>query len=155
MGGVHWEATGGMCEYEMTLSTIGRVMITDKTIPFYDKFVDKHEQFPIWTAGSYEAVHILKGAIERAGTIETYAVLEELQQTDHYGVAGRIVFHPPGHETPHDVRWGPGYVTAVGIQWMRGEPVVVWPDGWEGINYEGTVDYKLPPWMVEYWRGRS
>jgi hypothetical protein len=25
---------------------------------------------------------------------------------------------------------------------------------WVGYRYEGTVDYKLPPWVVKYWKGK-
>jgi branched-chain amino acid transport system substrate-binding protein len=66
-----------------------------------------------------------------------------MEKTDYYAAAGRIVF-----DEKHDVKWGPGFVTAVGTQWQDGELVCVWPYGWQGITYEGTVEYKLPPWML-------
>ncbi|MCL0049241.1 ABC transporter substrate-binding protein [Dehalococcoidia bacterium] len=157
-----WEATGGKGEYEMTLNLIGRVEITEKTIPFFDRFVERFGEYPIYTAaGTYDALFILKEAIQRAGTVDSDAVVIELAKTDFVGVGGRVVFTGMDSPHPHDVIWGPGYVTGLGTQWRDGELVVVWPDGravlgdrvWEGVRYAGTVDYELPPWMVEYWKG--
>ena len=71
------------------------------------------------------------------------------QQTDVDTTAGRMVFS----ET-HDVTWGPGYVTALGVQWQDGELKAVWPppDGsWNDVVYGGTVEYQLPPWVVDHW----
>jgi branched-chain amino acid transport system substrate-binding protein len=160
----HWAATGGVTEYEMLLNfyAVG-IEITPKSRPFFDKFVERFGEYPTYTASTYDAIFILAEAIERAGTIETYPVLAELQKTEYPGTGGLITYYPPDHPRwPHDLRWGPGYVGSLGVQWRDGKLVAVWPDGqpglegiWEGIRYEGTVDYKLPPWMVEYWRGRT
>jgi branched-chain amino acid transport system substrate-binding protein len=157
-----WEATGGKTEYELLVNQIDNVVITERTIPFFNRFVDKVGEFPLYTAGTYEAIFILKEAIERAGAIDSDAVVVELQKTDFSGIAGRIVFTGRDSPYPHDVAWRPGYATGIGTQWRDGELVTVWPDGravlgdprWEGLRYEGTVDYVLPPWMVEYWKGK-
>ncbi|MCL0097017.1 ABC transporter substrate-binding protein [Dehalococcoidia bacterium] len=159
----HWEATGGKVEWELTFNFIGPVEITPKTIPFYTRFLERFGDFPYYSAGVYDSIYLLKEAIERAGTLETYAVIDELKKTDFLGVGGRVVFTGIDSPYPHDLVWGPGYITGLGIQWRDGELVVVWPDGravlgdkaWEGIRFEGTVDYKLPPWMVEFWKGRQ
>ena len=73
--------------------------------------------------------------------------MPELEKTEHVGAAGRIVF-----DKSHDVKWGPGYVTAVGSQWQNGKNMVVWPVKWQGITYEGAVPYKLPPWVIEHYK---
>jgi branched-chain amino acid transport system substrate-binding protein len=158
----HWAATGGMTEYEMLLNfhAVG-VEITPKSRPFFNKFVERFGTYPIYNAAAYDAIFVLTEAIERAGTI-AHPVITELQRTDYLGTAGRIVFYPADHPRwPHDLRWGPEYATGLGVQWRDGKLVAVWPDGkpglegiWEGIRFEGTVDYVLPPWMVEYWRER-
>lgn len=159
----HWQATNGLCNYETNSGTIGRVEITEKTVPFYDKMVEKIKQNPSYIAGdTYDAVYVLKDAIERANSLETEAVLTSLEKTDYRGVMGRINFFPKGHKWPHDLVWGPGYVTWVGTQWRDGKIMTVWPDGnarlgeagFKGFKYKGTVDYELPPWMVKYWRGK-
>lgn len=48
-------------------------------------------------APAYEAVYVLAEAIERAGTVDSDAVVEELEKTDRRGVMGRIRFHK-GHQ---------------------------------------------------------
>ena len=157
-----WEATGGKGNWETSVNFYAPVEITPKSIPFFNRFVERFGEFPIYTAGTYEAIYILKEAIERAGTLDADAVVTELKKTDYLGPGGRIVFMGRDTATPHDVTWGPGYVTAVVSQWQDGELATVWPDGraalgderWVGLRYEGSVDYVLPPWMVEYWKGK-
>jgi len=144
------EVTAGYGAYETTLNTYARVAITDETIDFFDTFVDRFDEIPIYTAGTYDALYVLKDAIERAGTLDSDDVVTALEATDLRGPAGRMVFMGRDTVTPHDVKWGPGYVTGLGVQWQDGELVCVWPNPIEalGVVYEGTVDYILPPWVV-------
>lgn len=145
------DVTGGYGAYETTLNTYGRVGITDETIDFFDTFEERFGEIPIYTAGTYDAIYVLKDAIERADSLDNDAVVTALEATDISGPAGRIVFMGSDTDTPHDVTWGPGYVTGLGVQWQDGELVTVWPNPIEalGVVYEGTVDYMLPPWVVE------
>ena len=152
-----WDATGGYGNYDTTLNTYARIEQTDKTIPFYDKFVAETGEFPTYTAGTYDALYILKDAIERAGTLDADAIVIELEKTDYIGTAGRTVFTSTEVGNPHDLMWGPGYSTGIGTQWQDGELLCVWPpvDGsWNGLVYEGTVPYKLPPWVIDYWEAK-
>jgi len=58
----------------------------------------------------------------------------------------------------HDVRWGPGYVTTIGVQWQDGALKGVWPNQWKAtpeapeITYKGIVPYKIPPWVIETYK---
>jgi branched-chain amino acid transport system substrate-binding protein len=144
---------------------LGRVKLSDKTIPFFDKFTSKYGEWPEQEAANYDGVYILKEAIERAGTLQTDAVITEIEKLDIKGVLGRLVFNPKAEwaEDPakaHQTRWGAGYVPFVGLQWQDRKFVAIWPDGrpvlgdekWVGLRYEGTVDYKLPPWVIKYWK---
>ncbi len=143
--GGFWEATGALGNYETTLNMYARVNITDQTISFVDKFTDRIGGPPTYNAGTYEALYVLKTAIENAGTLDSDAIVTELEQTDRTGTAGRIVF-----TENHDLTWGPGYVTAIGVQWLDGDMRAVWPPPggeWQDVAYEGTVEYLLPPWM--------
>ena len=164
MGGPHWKSTNGQCSYQLTNATAGAVEITPKTMPFYEAFVNRYGNLPVFNENSsYDAVFVLKDAIEKAGTLKTEAVLKALEQTDYVGVVGRIVFQPEGSKYPHQVKQGPGYMTMLGMQWRDGKQVIVWPDGlpvlgdksWAGCQYKGTEEYELPPWVVEYWKGKE
>lgn len=153
----YYPATDGFGDYDFTLNTFAQnAVITEETIPFINKFVDKYSQLPNYNADTYSALYILKGAVERAGTIDTDSVIVELEKTDYTGAAGRIVF-----DEVHDVIWGPDYVTAVGIQWQDGELLAAWPLEWKPdaenapdfvVGYEGVVPYQIPPHVLEQWR---
>lgn len=143
-----WQATQGFGNYETTISTYARVAISPETIPFYDEFVRRFGEFPAYTAGTHQAIHILKRAIEQAGTLNADAVVAALEKTDYTGPAGRIVF-----DKFHDVTWGPNYTTGLGVQWQDGQLVPVWPyPGWQGLRYEGVAPFRIPPRVMEAWR---
>jgi branched-chain amino acid transport system substrate-binding protein len=145
-----FENTSGFGNYETTLNTYARgVEFTGKTKPFMDAFIAQMGETPTYNAGTYDALYILKGAIEAAGSLNRDAIVTELEKTDYDGTAGHFAF-----DASHDVIWGPGNVTAVGVQWQNGELKGIWPpaDGsWYGVKYTGIVDYQLPPWVIEYW----
>jgi branched-chain amino acid transport system substrate-binding protein len=153
----YYPATDGFGDYDYTLNTFaGNVAITDQTIPFYERFIELYGQVPNYNADTYTAVYLLAEAVERAGTLDTDAVIVEMEQTDRIGPAGRIVF-----DETHDVIWGPGYVTAVGIQWQDGEILAAWPNEWQPdpdnapdlvVHYDGIVPYQIPPHVLEQWR---
>jgi branched-chain amino acid transport system substrate-binding protein len=145
-----WKATGGKGNYGLTINTYARVKITPKTIPFFDKYLKQFKEAPNYTAGTYDAVYMLKDAIEKAGTLDADKLVPVLEKTDMVDTAGRFVF-----TKDHDVTWGPGFVTALGTEWQDGKNVCVWPNGWKGVKYEGTVDYKLPPVMVEHYKKKK
>ena len=140
-----WDATGGYGNYETTLGTYAKgVAITEYTIPFFDAFVEQCGQTPTYNAGTYDAIYLLMEAIERAGTLDSDAVVIELEKTDRVGTSGRIVFTGNDTPEPHDVTYGPGYVTGLAIQWQDGEMKAVWPWDWNDITYEGTVQWQIP-----------
>ncbi len=145
-----WDATEGYGEYETTLNTYAAgVAITDDTLRFFNDFVDMHGETPTYNAGTYDAIYVLKEAIERADTLDADDVVVELEKTDRTGTSGRLVFMGRDTESPHDVTYGPGYVTGLAIQWQDGEMKAVWPmlgtGEWEGVTYEGIVMWQIPP----------
>ncbi len=150
------DATDGYGEYVGTINTYGEVEITEHTLEFMEKFMEKTGEVPIYTAGTYDALYILVDAIERAGTTDTDAVIEELEATEHEGAVGTLVF-----DELHDVVFGPGYVTGLGTQWVDGEQHVFWPYEWQPdpvdqpdleVTYPGTGPFNFPPWFMEYWQ---
>jgi len=163
----YWKTSGGLCEYQIIVAAVTRVATTPKTIPFFDKYVKKFGEAPLITADVYDNIYILKEAIERSDTLDNEAVVLELEKTNYVGTFGRVEFNPRGHNLPHDLKFGAKYVYYGAGQWKNGKLVAVWPDGravnpvigagpgWEEIKPEGTVELKLPPWMVKYWKSKK
>jgi branched-chain amino acid transport system substrate-binding protein len=50
-----------------------------------------------------------------------------LEATDHVGTMGRIQFYGRDNQFTHALKYGPGLVTLVAIQWQSGKQVCVWP----------------------------
>ncbi len=146
-GGKFWKTTGGKGNYVSTMNIFGRAAITPKTVPFYDEFQKRYGEIPVYSAATYDAVFILAEAIEKAGGIDANELVPKLEQTDFSAITGRLVFTPQ-----HDVTWGPGYVVGLGTQWLNGELKVFWPNGWQGLKYDGTVRLVIPPWVVKHWK---
>lgn len=145
-----WDATGGYGNYETTLNTYAKgIAVTEYTIPFFDAFMEKYGQTPTYNAGTYDAILLLAEAIERAGTLDSDAVVVELKKTDFVGTGGRITFTGKDTANPHDVVYGPGYVTGLATQWQDGEMKAVWPWDWNDITYEGTVMWQIPDRVIK------
>lgn len=77
-------------------------------------------------APSYESVYILVEAIERAGSLDPDALVEELEKTDKIGVMGRIKFDE-GHQAIYDMDPESSATGAV-FQWNSdGTRTIVFP----------------------------
>jgi branched-chain amino acid transport system substrate-binding protein len=121
-------------------------MPSDKYAPaknFYNAYKEKYGkgiQAGHGPAPSYEAVYILKEAIERAGSLDPDAIVSEIEKTDRKGVMGRIKF-----DEGHQVIYGNDPAeAAVGafFQWTDdGARKIVYP---ESIA-EGEI--VLPNWV--------
>ena len=163
------EATGGKGNYQTTLNIYAKgVAITDKTVPFYDKFVKETGQFPTYCAGTYDAILNLKGVIEEAQSLDPDVLVPYIEKTDFVGTGGRVTYYPvEGAESPkvpHDIVYGPGYLTAIATQWQDGELKCVWPKKEYGdvddygdwsFEYPGTVPYKIPQNVIAKFRGQA
>lgn len=129
---------GGKALSETTQIGFMRVPLSSVTVPFWDAFVKRFGRKPVYTAGgAYDAIRAYAEAVTRAKTTQVDAVIKELEKTSMPSTSGRIVF-----DENHDVKYGPGFVTPVMVQWQQGgERFVVWP--------KDKIDGKfiLPPWM--------
>lgn len=133
-----WRDTGGTAIGEVNLAMGSfRVALTPKSIPFYDKYVKAFGVSPDYTSGyTYDALYILKDAIERAKSTDPDALVKALEATNYVGAAGRWEFLPN-----HNAKFGPGYRQLPLVQWQKdGERKVIWP---ENIK---TGDFIYPPW---------
>jgi len=140
-----WKATDGKGAYVMAYSVKAGHFPTDK-LPGSMKFVKAHtEKYGFGPTGysdttSYVAPYILKDAIEKAGTLETEAVIKALEQVDLPGMPfGRMRFDKK-HDLVHSEDATVGTVPAT-AQWVNGKPVIVYPTG------VAAAPVELPPWM--------
>ncbi len=151
-----WKSTNGTANTISTYAVIARVKITDKTIPFWDKYVKATGEHPnIFSAYFYDNTHRLKQAIENAGSLDPDRIVPALEKLVYVGAAGTYASASMDMPGPHDVPMGPDGLLGVAIQWQEGKYKVIWPpaDGsYEGLKYEGVVPVQLPPAMVEHWK---
>lgn len=92
------------------------------------------------TGSAYEAVYVLKEAIERAGSLDGDKLVAEIEKTDRKGCTGRLRF-----DKGHQAIFGPDPNEAcliLGFQWQEpGERVVIAPAS------AATGNIQLPEWM--------
>jgi branched-chain amino acid transport system substrate-binding protein len=134
-----YRLTEGKAISQITGNLCVRAPITAQTIPFWDGFVRATGRTaPAYTAMSgYDAVHLYADAVARAGTLESDAVIAQLERSDFVGTQGRLQF-----DANHDLKVGPGLVRLPFVQWQAGgSREVVWPSAMR------TARPILPPWM--------
>jgi len=141
-----YKATEGKGEYCMA-SVVNAGNAPSKATPWTMKFVEAYqkkyglEPEGYGTSSSYMAVYTLKDAIERAGTLDSDAIVTALEKTDiKDGVYGRIKFNPKNHQIIPSVDPNEGAVGTI-FQWQAGKRIVVFPPK------IAMGEVKLPPWM--------
>ena len=140
-----WKATEGKGEYCLA-SVVNAGNAPSKATPWTMKFVEAYqkkyglEPEGYGTSSSYMAVYVLKDAIERAGSLDSDAVIAALEKTDMIGVYGRIKFNPKNHQVIPSVDPNEGAVGTI-FQWQAGKRVTVFPPK------IAVGEIKLPPWM--------
>jgi branched-chain amino acid transport system substrate-binding protein len=161
-----WKDSGGSANYLTSYDAMGRVKMSNRTIPFYDKHVKKFGSKPGWSSPFMDgAVLALKSALERAGSLDADAVVKELEKTDVIAANGRLKFLPNDSKYPHQA--DDRLRTLVSFQWRDGKmywyfpPRVKYtvPSALVEVNpqlsdlgkftYEGITDVKLPPWLLK------
>jgi branched-chain amino acid transport system substrate-binding protein len=115
---------------------------TPWTMKFYDAYTKRWKIEPegYGVSSSYMAVYALKEAIEKAGTLDTDAVVTALEKTDMMGVYGRVRFDPKTHQIIPSLDPQEGAVGTI-FQWQKGKRIVVFPPK------ISNGEILLPPWM--------
>jgi len=141
-----WSTTEGKGEY-FVVDLLNAGNAPSEATPLTMKFVTAfekeygHEPDAYGLSTSYMAVYLLKGAIERAGTLDSDAVRKALKETDTMGVYGRMRF-----TDDNEIIFAPDFDPqkgAVGtvVQWQKGKRITIFP---ESIK---VGDIVLPPWF--------
>jgi len=141
-----WAATNGGTEGVLTLNVAApNVATTPRTIPFTNEYIKAYGITPAYSAyTTYDAIYALAAAIEREGSTSPDAIVAGMEKTDMVGTQGRIAFLGRDSKYTHALRFGPGYVTGVAIQWQNGVQKCVWPLDLANAKPEFPGFVKLP-----------
>jgi len=156
-----YKATQGMGNYVMTMNTYARdVEYNELTKPFVETYIKKFGEVPTYTADTYTAImHAIVPVVEKTGTLDADKNVAALEVFDHMTPSGKASYlkDEKGRHL-HDLAWGPGFLTSLGVQWQDGKLVGVWPNKWKAaenapeITYKGIVPYKIAPWIIEKYK---
>ncbi len=145
-----WEWTDGKCEH-ISVSSYPIVVgypFTNKTLLTRDAYINRWNENPSGSAANvYDTIRfVLPDAIERAGTIDTSAVIEALEETSIETSADRNF----AFTSSHDVMFGENlndpegdYRVIIIFQWQDGKQVPVFP---QKIMEEAGATYTFPDW---------
>jgi branched-chain amino acid transport system substrate-binding protein len=156
-----WQATQKMGNYVTTMNTYARgVEYNELTKPFVDGYVKRFNETPTYTADTYAAiVYTLAPIIEKLGTFDPDKLVAAMENDVHKAPSGVVAYLKDAEGRHlHELRWGPGYLTSLGVQWQDGELRGFWPSKWKAtpeapeITYKGIVPYKIPPWVIEKYK---
>ena len=156
-----WKATQGMGNYVMTMNTYcDGVEYNDLTEAFVEGYKKQYGEVPTYTADTYSAiVYSLVPAIEKAGSLDSDKVVQAIEAGVPHKVPGGVHDYIKDEQGKplHDLKWGPGFLTSLGVQWQDGKLVGVWPNKWQPapgveITYKGVVPYKIAPWIIEKYK---
>jgi branched-chain amino acid transport system substrate-binding protein len=156
-----WQATQGHGNYTMTLNTCNEnVEVDELTRPFMEKYKQRFGEQPTYTADTYAAIRYnIVPVIEMSGTLDADRLVKVMETREFLVPSGRIGMLKDKEGRPlHDLKWGPGYMISLGVQWQDGKQVGVWPNRWKAapgapeMTYQGIVPYKVAPWIVEAYK---
>jgi branched-chain amino acid transport system substrate-binding protein len=133
-----FQRVGGKSISEIAIGSIARTPLSPITIPFLDGFKRRYGRDPVYTgSGAYDGVYAYAEAVARAKSVETGAVIKELEKTDMQSTGGRVQF-----DDSHDLKAGVGFVNMLYLQWQdKGERVIVWP------KEVRSGKFIMPPWV--------
>ena len=129
-----WQATQGMGNYVFTTNTYARgVEYNELTAPFVDTYIKKFGEVPTYNADTYAAIkYTIVPAIEKTGTLDSDKVVAFMENDVHMAPSGTVAYYKDEQGRPtHDLKWGPGFLTSLGVQWQDGELKGVWPNQWK------------------------
>ncbi|MGB7541923.1 MAG: ABC transporter substrate-binding protein [Burkholderiales bacterium] len=124
-----WQATAGKGNYVATLDTFSEVEMTPKTIPFVKAFKERYKRGPTYNAATYDAIQILKTAIEQAGALDADKLVPVIEKMEYVGAAGTDTW-----DKRHDLVWAVGKTAGIAVQWQDGQKVPFWPPQVKGMK---------------------
>jgi branched-chain amino acid transport system substrate-binding protein len=149
----YWNDTNGGCQYEVVLQSTLRTAKTTRTIPFWDAFLAKYEEEPLYTAvGSYDAMYILAEGISDAQSLNSTEIIPFLEafDTDNpYEAAGANIAFTPTHDVFLGYIGDTIYSVTLFTQWQaNGYKYAVSTGGLLYPDSLATGTLSLPPWGI-------
>lgn len=126
-----WKATEGKCvaaiSTEMKASSLPHPHLPGSK-RYFEAYKEAYGKGPIdeWAGISYMGVYVLAEAIERAGTLDSEAVVTQMERTDRPSIMGRIKFDPNSHQVIEKLDPDEG-VISMWSQWQDAKRVPVFP----------------------------
>ena len=127
-----WQATAGKGNHVATLDTYAEVEMTPKMIPFVKAFKERYKKSPTYNAGTYDAIDLIRIAVEKAGSMDADKLVPIIEKTQYVGTGAILEF-----DKSHDPVWGIGKDTGIAIQWQNGKKVPFWPPTVKGMGKFG------------------
>jgi branched-chain amino acid transport system substrate-binding protein len=104
----HWANTNGKCNGEIMLDTWAEgLQRSAKTTAFFNAFVAKTGEYPLYTAATYNAIYSLKEAIEAVSVAHGWddiadvidpanidALIQHIETSRYTGTAGTTAYYP-------------------------------------------------------------
>ncbi len=104
---LYWPNTGGKAAYEVTTHGVAYVNFTERTIPFYDEFVNIWGSVlgsPLYCSiGAGDAINLYSAAFENAGTFINNDIVAELEKFNETNPFPGIAAPKLGFDLYHDV----------------------------------------------------
>jgi branched-chain amino acid transport system substrate-binding protein len=129
-----WQAAAGKAQFVSTLDTFAEVEITPKTVPFVRAFKQRFKKAPTYNAATYDAIMILKNAIEQAGSTSPEKLIPVIEKMEHVGAGATQTW-----DKRHDLVWAVGKTAGIAVQWQDGKKVPFWPP-----QVKGMQPFKMP-----------
>ena len=138
-----WKDTNGATEGVITFcGAAPRVAVTPKTIAFSEAFAKRYGVSPAYVGyTSYDMIHVIAEAIKRAGSTDPDKLVDALEKTDYIGTIGKEQFYGRDDPFTHALKYGPGLVTGVMIQWQNGNQETIWPTD------KANAKIRFPPFI--------
>jgi len=133
-----WETTDGKALSLISLFFPGVFGLSPKDKAFCDNYLAKYKTAPeVYSPYPYDALYMLKAAIEIAKSAEADAIVDAMEKIDYEGVMGRWVFDKASHHS----KFGPGFRQFIMMQWQPDKKAcVIYPED------NKTCELIFPPW---------
>ena len=129
-----WQAAAGKANFVSTLDTYAEVEYTPKTVPFVRAYRERFKKPPTYTAATYDAIMILRAAIEKTGSMDADKIVDFIEKNEHVGTGAYATF-----DKRHDLVWAVGKTSGIAVQWQDGKKVPFWPP-----QVKGMQPFKMP-----------